>query len=101
MPGADHGDFAASIWMAGKGINTGKVIGDFKRDATLARFGTSDYAAFNPYHPLPVDPTTGVVSKTGVIPEIASLCQTMLSVFGALSYSKLNDVAVFKPVTKP
>ena len=99
VPGADHGDMAASIWLAGKGINRGKVIGDFKRGPSGARYGTADYAMFRPYHPVPVDPVTGAVRPDGIVPRIASLCPTMLSVFGALSYNRLNDVPVFKPVT--
>jgi hypothetical protein len=99
VPGADHGDMAASIWLAGKGIKRGTVIGDFKRGPSGARYGTADYAMFRPYHPVPVDPVTGVASPGGVIPRIASLCPTMLSVFDALSYSRLNDVPVFAPVT--
>lgn len=99
VPGTDHGDMAASIWLAGKGINRGKVIGDFKRGPSGARFGTAEYAMFRPYHPVPVDATSGAVRPDGVIPRIASLCPTMLSVFGALSYNRLNDVPVFEPVT--
>ena len=99
-PGADHWGVATSIWLAGKGVNRGKVIGDFKRGTSSSKFGSSSYNAFKPYYALPVDKTSGQVSLSGILPHIKNLNPTILSMFGALGYSKLNGVNPFTPVTK-
>ncbi len=99
-PGADHWPPAASIWLAGKGVNVGKVIGDFKRDNVGSKYATADFKNFGGYYPLPLDPVTGQVKPNGVIPGIECLNPTMLTIFGAMSFSKVNGIYPFMPVTK-
>ncbi|MFN3696914.1 MAG: DUF1501 domain-containing protein [Pseudobdellovibrio sp.] len=99
-PGADHWGPATSIWLAGKGVNKGKVIGDFKRGTSSSKFGSSSYNAFKPYYALPVDKSSGQVSLSGIFPHIKNLNPTILAIFGASGYSKLNGINPFTPVTK-
>lgn len=99
-PGADHWAASTSIWLAGKGVNKGQVIGDFKRGMSSSRFGSTTFSKFEPYYPLPVDKKSGQVNMSGILPHIKNLNPTILSIFGASGYSKLNGIEPFTPVTK-
>lgn len=88
VPGSNHGA-SASILMAGYGVNSGKVIGDFK----MAPFGygSSKYGdvfkslvfegSGGPGIPLPIDFNTGQPDINGKFVEMGNIFPTLVSIF--------------------
>jgi uncharacterized protein (DUF1501 family) len=93
--GTGHWERSTSILMAGHGVAGGRILGDFKRGSLpSAKYSSTDYSAFRPYYPLPIDFTTGQVRPDGMIPSINAINPTIVSIFEATSLSRLTGNAI-------
>jgi hypothetical protein len=89
-PGTGHWDYQTSIFMAGMGVQGGKIVGDFKRGPNSAVYTDVNFPQAI-YRSLPIDTsaTGGQPTSSGEIVTSRSIFPTMLSIFGA---SGLNPI---------
>jgi hypothetical protein len=102
-PGTNHGA-TASVIMAGRGINVGKVFGDMLTSPP----GTGKYAAFSSYassvgagvgFALPVDMTSGAPSTSGTVMTTKSIFNTVMAAFNVpVSGQQINGGIAFNPI---
>jgi len=97
-PGTNHGA-TASVIMAGRGVNVGKVFGDWMP----AQGAYGKYAAFasaaSYAGPLPVDPVTGAPSPSGVIWTSKAIFNTVMAIFGvAIPGEQITGAVPFAPI---
>jgi hypothetical protein len=94
--GTNHSN-TASVLLAGYGINRGRVVGGVHEGPNM----TDLFPGRNYLDPLPVNLSTGRPDAGGQVPNILSLCPTLVAVFGgSLPPQQTTDYGAIPAILK-